>query len=57
MGSPAHTRASAKYDAENVIRITIKLNKKTDADIIQALEGQENKTGFLKTMIRSGLRK
>lgn len=38
MSTEAQKRASAKYDASNTVRITLKLNKKTDADIIQKLD-------------------
>lgn len=41
-----------KYDAENVVRTNIKLNKKTDADILEALEKSGNKNGFIKETIR-----
>ena len=42
----------AKYDKQNCIRFGIKLNKKTDADIIKLLENVPNKQGFIKTLIR-----
>ncbi len=32
MGSPAHNRATAKYDAEHTRQIRFKFNLKTDAD-------------------------
>lgn len=57
MGSPAHNRATAKYDAENTIRITIKFNKKTDADILKALDAEESKAGFIKAAIRNSIAK
>lgn len=41
-----------KYDADNVVRTNIKLNKKTDADILEALEKSGNKNGFIKDAIR-----
>lgn len=42
----------AKYDAENTVRVALKLNKKTDADIIAALERSPNKQGLIKMAIR-----
>lgn len=41
-----------RYDAENTIRRNIKLNKTTDADILEALEKAPNKQGFIKEAIR-----
>lgn len=53
MVSEAQTRASKKYEAENVIRISVKLNRNTDADILEALEKSGNKQGFIKESIRA----
>lgn len=52
MSTEAQKRASAKYDADNTVRITLKLNKKTDADIIQKLESEPNKNAYIKAMLR-----
>ena len=40
------------YDKANTIGVYLKLNKKTDADIILALESVGNKQGFIKGLIR-----
>lgn len=52
MSTEAQKRASAKYDADNTVRITLKLNKKTDADIIQKLESETNKNAYIKAKLR-----
>ena len=41
-----------RYDAENTVRKNIKFNKKTDADILEALDKAPNKQGFIKEAIR-----
>lgn len=47
-----------KYEKENCIRINIKLNKKTDKDIIAALDlSTGNKTASIKNLIRQGIEK
>lgn len=51
--SKAQLRAQAKYDTANTIQIKLKLNKKTDADIIKALADCSNKQGFIKELIRA----
>jgi hypothetical protein len=43
------------YDKENTIGLYLKLNKKTDADIIAALETCANKQGFIKKLIRQAI--
>lgn len=53
MGTPA-------YDRENTRRINLKLNNKTDADIIQHLEAMKNGEGiqgYLKRLIREDMKK
>lgn len=48
----AQRRASKKYDAKNTRTFTIKLNYKTDADVISYLETIENVQGLIKSLIR-----
>jgi hypothetical protein len=49
----AQRRASEKYDAKNTVQVKLKLNSKTDADIIEKLESVGNKQGFIKELIRN----
>ena len=53
--SNAKTKASAKYDANNTKRISLKLNLKTDADILQKLQDVPNTQGYIKELIRKDL--
>jgi len=57
MGSAAHNRATAKYDAANTTRVAIKLNNKTDADILAYLDQLDNKQGYIKDLIRADMKK
>ena len=43
---------SAAYDRKNTKSISLKLNNKTDADIILWLESQESIQGAIKRLIR-----
>ena len=53
----AQKRAKMKYDAKATKKIMLKLNLKTDADILAKLEAVENKQGYIKELIRSDLNK
>lgn len=53
--SDAIRRAVAKYDATHTKQIKLKLNLKTDADIIKKLEEVENKQGYIKSLIRKDI--
>ena len=46
-----------RYDRENTVQIKLKLNKKTDADILQKLEESGNKQGYLKALVRQDIEK
>jgi hypothetical protein len=53
--SAAQRRAVQKYDAANTKQIKLKLNTKTDADILQHLATQENIQGYIKKLIREDM--
>lgn len=52
-------RAQNKYDAANTIQIKMKLNRGTDADIIEMLDmmstEQGGKQGYIKHLIRKDI--
>ena len=52
----AQRRAKEKYDAANTVQVKLKLNTKTDADIIEKLESVGNKQGFIKELIRATIK-
>lgn len=57
MQTEAQRRAKLKYQEKNVIQISLKLNRVTDADIIALLETAENKQGLIKELLRKSLTK
>lgn len=56
MTTEAQKRANAKYDKANTKQIVLKLNIKTDADILARLEEVENKQGYIKQLIREDVK-
>jgi hypothetical protein len=53
MISEAQKKASAKYDAANTVQVHLKLNKVTDADIIELLNStKEGKQSLIKRLLR-----
>jgi hypothetical protein len=56
MATEAQKRASAKYDAKNTKALYLKLNVKTDADILDHLDQMENKQGYIKELIRQSMK-
>ena len=57
MPSEANKAANARYDKKMAKYISMKLNKKTDADILEHLGKIENVQGYLKQLIRNDMEK
>ena len=47
----------ARYDAEHTRQIHLKLNLKTDADILKKLNSVDSKQGYIKNLIREDIKK
>lgn len=47
----------AAWQRENTTRVVMQLNNRTDADILEALDQQESKQGFIKSCIREHLQR
>lgn len=52
MATEAQKRATLKYDAANTTQVHLKLNNRTDADILAYLAQLDNVQGFIKSAIR-----
>ena len=44
-----------QYQHENIVRVVVKLNRKTDADILATLEKKNNRQGYIKKLIREDI--
>ena len=55
MATEALKKAVRKYDAANTTQVHLKLNNKTDAEIIDHLNGKENVQGYIKQLIRADI--
>ena len=53
----ADSLAKAAWDAANTTQIKLKLNQRTDADILAWLEEQPSKQGAIKELIRAAMKK
>lgn len=50
------SEAKTRWDRENTVVVTMKLNKNTDADILEKLESVDSKQGYIKELIRADLK-
>lgn len=55
MATEAQKRASTAYNRENTTLVTLRLNHRTDADILAELERQDSKAGYIKRLIREDM--
>lgn len=57
MASEAQKQAVRKYDDKNTKQFHLKLNLKTDADIIIWLKNLKNVQGYIKHLIRQDMKR
>lgn len=55
--SDSNLRAITKFVKEKTVSVNLRLNKNTDADIIEKLAGVPSKMGYIKDLIRADIQK
>lgn len=55
MATEAQKKARDKYNKENYKVVNFKLHKTNDKDIMEHLEAQPNKQGYIKDLIRKDM--
>lgn len=53
--SESQIRASQKYNKEHTVTVLLRLNKKTDADLIERLGRVSSKNRYLRDLIRKDI--
>ena len=56
MVSESQKESNKKYDKNNTKQIKLKLNLKTDRDILDKLNSVGNKQGYIKKLIRNDIK-
>lgn len=51
------SKAHYEWTKKNTTRFTVKLNHNTDGDILEHLDKQENKQGYVKQLIREDMKR
>lgn len=57
MTTPAQAAANCRYDAAHTRQVKLKLNLKTDADILKRLDAEPNTQGYIKRVVREDIAK
>ena len=47
--------ANRRYRQKAIARFTLDVNRNTEADLLEWLQGQHNKTGYIKGLIRADM--
>lgn len=55
MATEAQIMAQKKYDAKNTRQLHLKLNRRTDWDVLEKLDSVPSKQGYIKQLIRADL--
>ena len=55
MSTKAQIKASAKYNKENTVSLSIRFFKESDADVIEWIGKQENKADAIRQLIRQAI--
>jgi hypothetical protein len=53
----SNLRAITKFTKEKTVSVNLRLNKNTDADIIEKLASVPSKMGYIKQLIRADMAK
>ena len=57
MLTESQKKAQAKYDKANTRQVHLKLNRRTDDDVLEKLDSVSSKQGYIKQLIRADLKK
>lgn len=57
MATEAQIKGQKKYDADNTRQVHLKLNRRTDSDVLEKLDAVSSKQGYIKRLIREDLAK
>lgn len=53
----SNLKAISKFTKESTVSVNLRLNKNTDADIIEKLANVPSKMGYIKKLIRADIQK
>ena len=47
--------SSAKYEREKLLRVMVKFHREREADLVERMEQQDNKAGYLKRLVKEDI--
>lgn len=55
MAAAAYYPANERYNRKNKVNITVSLNRATEPELVAWMEGQPNRGGYIKRLIREDM--
>lgn len=49
--------SNARYEKENLVRVMVKFNRKTEAPLVERIEREDNRAGYLKRLVKEDIRR
>lgn len=46
-----------RYEKENLLRVMVKFNRKTEPDLVERMEGKLNRAGYLKQLVKEDIQR
>lgn len=46
-----------RYKAANIVKVTVDFNRKTEAELVERIEEQPNRAGYLKRLVKEDIRR
>ena len=47
-----YTERNARYERENLLRVMVKFNRNTEGSLVERVEREPNKAGYIKRLVR-----
>lgn len=48
-------KASQRYARENVLKVVVGINRRTEPELVEKVESVENRSGYIKDLIRADI--
>ena len=49
------SKASQRYAKENVLKVIVGINRRTEPELVEKVESVENRSGYIKDLIRADI--
>lgn len=48
---------NSRYEKENLLRVLVKFNRKTEPELVERVEGKLNRAGYLKQLVKEDIQR